>query len=230
MVSLNKIAGLNPNKTTSAYAKAKQGKKSTLAQVAGIRTPKVASAYVKSRTDKYSKGRRPEFLSRSQAMAFDKARRNYNARINYRIRQYMERNPGMTREQILRTGIVDIPMYKRLNELKNKSEYSKLMAMMRKSKTKKWKGMRSKELRDTLYDVIAEAYYPSPAELREIRGILNGMTDQEIVEFRWNNKALVKSFFYAYDVNFNGAEGAVSADEMEQGRKDVLDALRKYKK
>lgn len=206
------------------------GKNVTIAQVAGIKTPKLVSATIKARTDKYSKGRRPSFLSRSQAMAFDKARRNYNARVNYRIRRIMTQNPGMTREQVLRTGVVDLPMYKKLNEIKSKNEYSKLMGLMRKSKTKKWKGMRSRELRDTLYDVIAEAYYPSPAELEEIRGILRGMSDEDIVAFRWENKDLVRSFFYAYDVNFNGADGALSADELEQGRQDVLNALRKYKK
>lgn len=210
--------------------KAKTGKQATVGQMSGIATNTLTSAYVKSKTDKYSKGRRPSFLSRSQAMSYDRARRNYNARVNYRVRQYMAANPGMTREQIIRTGIVDIPMYKKLGEIKNKSEYDTLMKMMRKSKTKKWKAMRSRELRETLYDVIAEAYHPSPAELSEIKSILSQMSDAEIVEFRWNNKTLVRSFFYAYDVNFNGAEGSVSADEMEAGRKAVLEALRKYKR
>lgn len=171
-----------------------------------------------------SKGVRPDFLSKEQAERYQRNRRNYNQRI-YRAESKLAKRLGTTRTSIRRTGYTGIPNAISLTEIKSKAQYEALLKLMRTQKTKKFKRETQAKFKSTLFDILDSAFAPPPDLRMWIRDTIRGMTPEEIIEFRIDNKNLVRDFFYTYD---QAKESMYDKPEMERQWRDLTEALSEY--
>lgn len=195
-----------------------------MAGLRGVETPKV-----KPRGDRYSKGRRPDFLTRKQAIAFDKARRNFNRRIDYKVSKWQKIYPDATMEELARLGVVPWKYSKTLSDLEDKGQYQYLMKLFRSTKTKKYKAQFRKDMRERLKDVIAQAYFPSPEQMADIERIIDGMTEDELIRFNYDNAGMIGDLYDAYVENKED-DGLIDADQYEERLEDLMEALAPYRK
>ena len=117
---------------------------------------------------------------------------------------------------------------KTVGELKSKAEYSALRKLYRSTKTKKYHAKLLSDMKSRLLYVVDEAYFPSPAQRKEIKNIINGMSVDELVTFSYDNSMLIRDVYLAYTENKEVS--LADADQYETDLDLFMTALRKYKK
>lgn len=178
--------------------------------------------------DRFSKGKRPSFLTRQQAVEYERARRNYNRRVDYHVRKWQKQYPGATAEELGRLGVVPWKIGKTVGELENKKEYANLRKLFNYTKTKKYRNKLKSDMKDRLKYVVDEAYFPPPELRQEIDSIINKMSSDDLVRFNYDNAGLIGDVYHAYVENKE--MDAVDADQYESRLNEFMTALRKFKK
>lgn len=182
----------------------------------------------KVKKDKYSKSKRPSFLTHKQAIDYEKARRNYNRRVDYNVKKWQKLYPGATMEELARLGVVPWKVSKTFNQLKNKTEYTSMRKLFNYTKTKKYKSEFKRDMKNRLKYVIDESYFPSPQLRQEIDSIINKMTADDLVRFNYDNAGLIGDLYHVYVENKD--TDMIDADQYESSLDHLMKALRKYKR